>query len=75
MADFYQIYPPAPLHYLLKKGIVFSWGKQQIKAFEASKQLLTSSKVLAHYDPKRELILTCDASAYGVGTSFSSKRL
>ena len=35
----------APLHYLLKKGIVFSWGKQQTKAFEASKQLLTSSKV------------------------------
>ena len=63
----------APLHYLLKKGIVFSWGKQQTKAFEASKQLLTSSKVLAHYDPKRELILTCDASAYGVGTFLAQK--
>ena len=48
----------APLHYLLKKGIVFRWGKEQIKAFKASKQLLTSSQVLAHYDPKKELILT-----------------
>ena len=63
----------APLHYLLKKGIVFSWGKQQTKAFEASKQLLTSSKVLAHYDPKRELILTCDASAYVVGAVLAQK--
>ena len=36
----------APLHYLLKKGFVFSWGKQQTKAFEASKQLLTSSRAL-----------------------------
>ena len=63
----------APLHYLLKKGTVFSWGKQQTKAFEASKQLLTSSKVLAHYDPKRELILTCDASAYGIGAVLPQK--
>ena len=63
----------APLHYLLKKGIVYRWGKQQNKAFETSKQLLTSSKVLSHYDPSRELIVTCDAFAYGVGAVLAQK--
>ena len=36
-------------------------------AFQASKQLLTSSKLLVHFDPDLKLLFTCDTSAYGVG--------
>ena len=27
-----------------------------------------SSKVLAHFDPKLPMVLSCDTSAYGIGT-------
>ena len=37
------------------------------KAFDLSKELLTSSRLLVHFDPSLPLILTCDASDYGVG--------
>ncbi|XP_029159162.1 uncharacterized protein LOC114931347 [Nylanderia fulva] len=43
------------------------------KAFEWVKTELTSSKVLAHYDPKEEIILACDASAYGLSAILSHK--
>ena len=42
-------------------------------AFENSKNLLLSAKVLVHFDPNKELILACDASSYGVGTILSHK--
>ena len=32
-----------------------------------SKRLLTSSQVLVHLDPKQEIVLSCDAAAYGIG--------
>ena len=32
-----------------------------------SEQLLTSSQLLAHFHPRKELILSCDASQYGIG--------
>ena len=51
------------------------WERDQMEmnqaernAFLASKELLTSSSLLVHFNPKRfELILMCDASYYGVG--------
>ena len=39
----------------------------QEKAFELSKELLTSSRLLVHFDSSLPLILACDASDYGVG--------
>jgi len=57
----------APLYKLLRKGVPWRWKAAQQKAFQGAKDLLKSPKLLVHYDPKRELILTCDASPYGLG--------
>ncbi|CAC5381349.1 unnamed protein product [Mytilus coruscus] len=57
----------APLHELLQKQKEWKWDKPQQEAFELSKTLLKSSKVLVHYDPNKEIILSCDASPYGIG--------
>ena len=35
--------------------------------FLTSKDLLTPSQLLAHINPQNKLILSCDASAYGIG--------
>ena len=47
------------------------WGPEQKEAFQNTKSMLTSSKVLTHYDPTKPLILSCDASPYGVGAVLS----
>ena len=57
----------APLYQLLQKNTKWFWGLCQTKVFESVKRLLTSDKVLVHYDPTKELVLACVASPYGVG--------
>ena len=57
----------APLYELLRRNVPWNWKSQQEVAFNKAKELLTSSKVLVHFDPKLDLILACDASSYGVG--------
>lgn len=61
----------APLHELLQNNVVWHWGEAQKHAFDESKKMLQSSKVLVHYDPKLPLIVSCDASPYGVGSVLS----
>ena len=63
----------APLHLLLGKNCTWKWGRDQEEAFSESKKLLQSSTVLIHYDPKKELLLTCDASPYGIGAVLSHR--
>ncbi len=63
----------APLYHLLQKNTKWSWGPSHSKAFEKVKNLLTSDRVLAHYDPSEELVLACDASPYGIGAVLSHK--
>ncbi len=73
LLNFYNRFLPnlstllAPLHKLLRKDVCWCWEDDQEKAFQKSKELLQSNRVLIHYDEKKELILSCDASAYGVG--------
>ena len=56
-----------PLYQLLGKDVPWKWSSEQESAFQASKELLTSSKLLVHFNPQLPLILACDASAYGIG--------
>ena len=59
----------ASLYRLLRKDVHWRWADKEKKAFQASKELLTSSSLLVHFDPDLDLMLMlmCDASLYGVG--------
>ena len=57
----------APLYTLLKKKTPWRWQADQEKAFNEAKASLKSPKLLVHYDGRKELILTCDASPVGLG--------
>ena len=55
------------LYRLLRKNTRWIWSKEEELAFQKSKKLLTSSNLLVHFDPSLPLILSCDASMYGIG--------
>ena len=61
----------APLYHLLQKGTKWEWTDAQEKAFQESKVPLATSPLLVHYDLDKELILSCDASPYGIGAVLS----
>ena len=63
----------APLYKLLQKAVKWAWGPAQQEAFKEAKEALISAKVLVHYDPTKALMLSCDASPYGVGAVLSHK--
>ncbi len=63
----------APLHRLLRKATDWDWGPDQQTAFDRVKHVLTSDRVLTHYDPSLPLLLACDASPYGVGAVLSHR--
>jgi len=56
-----------PLHQLTKKEVKWNWGPMQAKAFSTIKEMLSSEKVLAHFDPSQILGISCDASNVGIG--------
>ena len=62
-----------PLYSLLQKATQWSWGNPQQAAFQKAKAQLTSEKLLIHYDPSKELLLSCDALPYGVGAVLSHR--
>ena len=63
----------APLYRLLQQKVKWTWGGEQKKAFQEAKTQLTSSTllILLHYDSEKDLILSCEASPYGVGAVLS----
>ncbi|XP_058465077.1 uncharacterized protein K02A2.6-like [Malaya genurostris] len=62
-----------PLDNLLKSQSKFQWTTECQRAFERFKQILTSDLLLTHYDPKKEIIVSADASSVGVGATISHR--
>uniref|UniRef100_A0A914L5U3 Reverse transcriptase/retrotransposon-derived protein RNase H-like domain-containing protein n=1 Tax=Meloidogyne incognita TaxID=6306 RepID=A0A914L5U3_MELIC len=58
---------------LLRKNSNWKWEEEQEKAFEQIKSILSSDLLLTHFDPQFEIIVTADASNYGVGAVISHK--
>ncbi len=63
------------LYLLLHIGKPWKWGEAERATFENARSTLTSTSVLVHYDPGKELILACDSSSYRIGAvlSYSSE--
>lgn len=61
----------SPIYQLLKKNVTFNFNKKCIESFNTIKKLLTTSPVLAHYDPTLPIKLSVDASNVGVGSVLS----
>ncbi|MEE4247203.1 MAG: reverse transcriptase domain-containing protein, partial [Kangiellaceae bacterium] len=56
-----------PLYKLLKNDSKWIWTDAHDRALETVKNHIASEPILAHYDQKSEIVLTCDASPVGVG--------
>lgn len=62
-----------PLYELLKKGKHWQWGQKQSESFQQIKKMLCSTEVLTHFDMSLESIVTCDASAHGLGAVLAQR--
>jgi hypothetical protein len=58
-----------PIREVMKSGVEFQWGGAQEKAFQEVKEILTKAPVLAYYDVKKPVTVTCDASKSGLGAA------
>ena len=56
-----------PLRGMLKKGNDCIWSKPQDDAFDELKTELSSDRVLALYNAEREIVVSADASSFGLG--------
>ncbi|GFU81145.1 retrovirus-related Pol polyprotein from transposon 297 [Trichonephila clavipes] len=62
-------YLAEPLQSLLKSGVEFHWGPEEVEAFNSLKKALTSDPhtVLGMYDERASTETHTDASGYGIG--------
>ena len=73
MINYYHRYLPNlatelhALYALLHQGTPWKWEASQEEAFRRSKDMLKSTQLLVHFDSTKEVILSCDASPYGLG--------
>uniref|UniRef100_A0A5S6QH47 RNA-directed DNA polymerase n=1 Tax=Trichuris muris TaxID=70415 RepID=A0A5S6QH47_TRIMR len=56
-----------PLHQLLRANTKWVWTSVHEEAFNKVKQLLSHESFLVGFDESLPIILTCDASQYGIG--------
>ena len=63
----------APLHELTRHNAKWKWDEKQKTAFEESKALLSSSRVLVHYNLELPIVVSSDASSCGIGSVLSHR--
>lgn len=56
-----------PLFQLLSTKSEWVWSKACEDSFNYAKSVLTSDQILVHHDPNKQVILSVDASPYGLG--------
>jgi len=77
MVNYHSRYIPnlsaicSPLRRLLQKGVDFEWNSACEAAFVQLKELLTSQPVVKIFNPRRQSILSSDASYQGIGGCLS----
>lgn len=70
--NFYRRFIPrlsviaAPLTDLTKKDVGWTWSSDCNTAFEGLKSLFLAAPILRHFDPLRPIVLTTDASLFGI---------
>ena len=63
------------LYKLLKKDVKLEWNGSGQKTVQHCKKLILSNNVLELHDPNKPIILTTDASPFGVGAVLSHLEL
>lgn len=59
----------APLRELLHDNVQWHWDHPQQQAFDKLKSMVISPPVLTYYDVAKPVVLTCDASNFGLGAA------
>lgn len=62
-----------PLHELLCNEARWEWGAPQQRAFDSVKRALADERVLAHFDPEAQLVLSVDAGPAGLGAVLAQR--
>ena len=65
LSETLALYILQPFRQLLQDNQEFKWSPRCEEAFKKTKDSLSSSNVLVHYDPSLPVILESDASQYG----------
>ena len=63
----------SPLYALLHHSATWKWTKDCEEAFQDAKNVLSGDPILVHYDRNKELVLSVDASPYGIGAVISHR--